>query len=231
MKLWSIISGALLFLVLLFYYLKFGANGTISDSTEVWGQFGDYLGGVLNPILSFISIVLLIRSLDFQREANNSLIKENKRQEQLEEQRKFEIKFYNMIETQKVIFDSFFITILSDEFKSTSAVTKLENIIFDLIEKSYSKDKIREVICGIDDDDNIYSVVRRFHLILNLTDSLADTKLKSEYREILINFTEYKLLCLIAIAVHYFDWDCAIKIRSSNIFNEHGLSEYISQLS
>jgi hypothetical protein len=31
-----------------------------SASTEVWGQYGDYIGGLLNPILSIFNICLLI---------------------------------------------------------------------------------------------------------------------------------------------------------------------------
>ncbi|HCI5712570.1 TPA: putative phage abortive infection protein, partial [Klebsiella pneumoniae] len=33
------------------------------DSVEKWGQFGDYIGGVLNPALAFISIMLVCFTL------------------------------------------------------------------------------------------------------------------------------------------------------------------------
>lgn len=64
-----------------------------SDSKSDWGTFGDYVGGVLNPILSFISIVMLINSINLQREANNSLIEDSKRQSKLEDKRSFEVSF------------------------------------------------------------------------------------------------------------------------------------------
>lgn len=76
------------------YYLNFGIDGDISQKTDIWGQFGDYLGGVLNPILSFISIYLLINSLSLQHRANASLVDEIKRQEKLEEFKKFEFRFF-----------------------------------------------------------------------------------------------------------------------------------------
>ena len=60
------------------YYHNFGISGDVSQKTDVWGQFGDYVGGVLNPILSFISIYLLISSLSLQRQANTSLVDEIK---------------------------------------------------------------------------------------------------------------------------------------------------------
>ncbi|HEX8615655.1 MAG TPA: hypothetical protein VF800_30605 [Telluria sp.] len=42
--------------------------GSVFDSDqEGWGQFGDYLGGTLNPLLSFLSLVLFVISLLSQR--------------------------------------------------------------------------------------------------------------------------------------------------------------------
>ena len=50
------------------YALQFASSG-ISDSPEQWGQFGDYVGGLLNPAFSLVVIVLLIHSLHQNREA------------------------------------------------------------------------------------------------------------------------------------------------------------------
>jgi hypothetical protein len=33
----------------------------------VWGQLGDYMGGVLNPLLSFLALYLLVRTLQLQQ--------------------------------------------------------------------------------------------------------------------------------------------------------------------
>ncbi|WAC02954.1 hypothetical protein N7U66_04815 [Lacinutrix neustonica] len=40
------------------YFIKF--NGGISNETAVWGAFGDYFGGILNPIFAIINIGILI---------------------------------------------------------------------------------------------------------------------------------------------------------------------------
>ncbi len=80
--------------VILAYVFNFNTGKGLSKSTEVWAQFGDYLGGVVNPILTFLSIVLLIKSVNLQREANSSLILENKRQEHLDYLKNFESRFY-----------------------------------------------------------------------------------------------------------------------------------------
>ncbi|WP_213342800.1 putative phage abortive infection protein [Enterobacter hormaechei] len=44
------------------YWTIFGALPA-SQSVEKWGQFGDYIGGVLNPGLSFLSIILVCFTL------------------------------------------------------------------------------------------------------------------------------------------------------------------------
>ncbi|MBL0612281.1 hypothetical protein JD508_18815 [Aeromonas jandaei] len=231
MRSWLLVSVAMIIAVASFYYLNFGIGGHISDQTDTWAQFGDYFGGVLNPVLSFISIVLLVRSLNFQREANDSLINDSKRQEKFEKIRKLELMLYNSLETQSNMFDVFSITLNNVEYKSAKAVTKLENLIFDLLEHKYSKDDIKCVIEGIDEDDHIFSTVRRFSLILKLIQSYGNEQEISEYKAVLINFTNYKLLCLIAITTVYFDWDCVSDITKSRVLIDHGLDNYIKSLS
>lgn len=41
-------------------------NGTFSHDQDVWGQFGDFLGGTLNPILSFLTLLALVFTLLLQ---------------------------------------------------------------------------------------------------------------------------------------------------------------------
>lgn len=38
----------------------------ISEKADVWGQFGDYLGGVLNPLFGFLSVLALLIALVLQ---------------------------------------------------------------------------------------------------------------------------------------------------------------------
>ena len=42
--------------------------GKFSDSQEVWGQFGDYLGGLLNPILALAALLALLKTISIQSE-------------------------------------------------------------------------------------------------------------------------------------------------------------------
>ncbi|MCL6308867.1 hypothetical protein QQL38_11090 [Pseudomonas syringae] len=56
---------------------------------EAWGQFGDYFGGVLNPLLSFAGFVTLLITLRMQLAANGR--SEDMYQKQVREQRLFQL--------------------------------------------------------------------------------------------------------------------------------------------
>ena len=59
------IAGILFVLgVLVFYYRYF--PGEVSDNHERWGTFGDFVGGTLNPILSFFSFIALLITIFLQ---------------------------------------------------------------------------------------------------------------------------------------------------------------------
>lgn len=78
-----IIVGALIFMVVTYaaYFLKF--HGILSETQGDWGQFGDYLGGTLNPLLSFLSLIALVFtvSLQTQQLENSRLALDNSKAE------------------------------------------------------------------------------------------------------------------------------------------------------
>lgn len=42
--------------------------GAVSDDPAVWGQFGDYVGGLLNPLIALLAFYWLTRSVLIQRQ-------------------------------------------------------------------------------------------------------------------------------------------------------------------
>lgn len=70
-------AGAILLAAFCAYFQEF--HGGFSPKQEIWGQFGDFVGGTVNPILSFLTlialvltVVLQIRQLDLAREELNN---------------------------------------------------------------------------------------------------------------------------------------------------------------
>lgn len=73
-----------------FYIDKFGGNfSNITDDLGKWGQTGDFFGGILNPLLSFLSLLALVitlRQTDLALKQNRIALEQSK--EELELSRK-----------------------------------------------------------------------------------------------------------------------------------------------
>jgi len=180
-----------------------------SDSKGDWGTFGDYVGGVLNPILSFISIVMLINSINLQREANNSLIEDSKRQSKLEDKRSFEVSFYNLIEAEREEFKELELILPNGTFKSVKAVNELENYITNYIEVNNSTlSETSAILGGIDDASGmaIFSVVRGFYVLTKLINEKCPIEDREHYIDVCVSLTPVKAINILVIAVVYFDW-------------------------
>ncbi len=61
----SIVVVVLLFFVIGAYIVNF-KNYYVSESVSDWGAFGDYIGGLLNPALSLISVILILVTIKQQ---------------------------------------------------------------------------------------------------------------------------------------------------------------------
>lgn len=90
-KFWLILAAVFALIVILGvagkYVLVFSTY--VIPDQEKWGQFGDYFGGVLNPILSFFAFIALLVTLRTQFVASED--GERRHDEQLREQRLFQL--------------------------------------------------------------------------------------------------------------------------------------------
>ena len=55
-------------LVMILYFSHFGVTRTFHEDRGVWGQFGDYMGGVLNPIIALFALWGIIQTIRLQGE-------------------------------------------------------------------------------------------------------------------------------------------------------------------
>lgn len=63
--LFAISSSIILLFVFGLYFYKFALLG-LSNNQELWEQFGDFIGGTLNPILAFLSFMALLYTIKIQ---------------------------------------------------------------------------------------------------------------------------------------------------------------------
>lgn len=229
------IAAGLIAVVSLFYvgnfYFRLGY--VVSDSPEAWGQLGDYAGGILNPLLSFISIVLLIKSLALQNDANSDLRDEIRNTRKTERLRSFEAQLFHMIESQRSLFDSLRMEISLngenvEKFGADAVIAIEDEIIrirdeFDL--DQLGDDHIREFLKHVDNTDKIFGVTRIFYNIVKLiTDKLSDDNGFEEndrtaHYVTLINFSDFALLRLIMIAVQFMDYHSVEYLKKNSEFS------------
>lgn len=69
-RLWQVIVAAYVGFIFLFYFYWFGVvnPSTISHETSKWGEFGDYVGGALNPVLALAAFFWLTKAVRYQKE-------------------------------------------------------------------------------------------------------------------------------------------------------------------
>ena len=222
------IWGALLaiFLVALSYFIYFYLVLDIpfSDSADEWSGFGDYFGGLLNPILSFIAVVLLIKSLDAQKKANDCLTEQLVSNEKAEKLSKFENLFFNLVSSQREIYKDLKLNVKIHHKEHELPAEKAIFIMDTRIEALRVENNI-ESICAyveeIDKNDRIYSLMRAFYLIVRLiSDRLSsqdkfDQNERNTYFRTLIHLTDFTHFRLILIGLMYLD------CYPSNYLKEH----------
>jgi hypothetical protein len=226
-----LIAATTILIIIVFYLANFlPIFGTqLSGDTAVWGQFGDYIGGTLNPVLSFASVVLLIRSLTLQNEANDALKKELKNNEITENFRSFSVLFFSMIESQRSLYQEFRIT--SDHgttqavfISGAAAVNFIEEKIEELRDSDASDTRIAEFLEDLDSEDRLFGILRAFYItVKTVCEKLDKNKgfeldLAKEQIITLINFTDFSQLRLIVIGAQFLNYKSCQYLKANDLF-------------
>lgn len=217
------------------FYFKLGYM--ISDKPDAWGQLGDFIGGMINPILSFMSFVFIIKSLNLQNEANLELREEVKSTRKTEKLRSFETQLFHMIGSQRATFESFKVNeVLDDrvlERCEVDAVIAIEAEV-QRLRADFSDDVVVGYLEVVDPKDKIYGLTRIFYnMVKMISEKLSDSHgfcsedRKSHYLT-LINFTDFALLRLIMMNAQFMDYPSTEYLKNnlefSSVLDEVGLN-------
>lgn len=110
MLVWMITAAIMaLLLVVATYVYKF--RGSLAPDQSTWGQFGDYLGGVLNPIFALFALFALLYTIVLQvRELNDTRL-ELSRATQAAQMQTFENTVFQLLQLQRHIVGSWQVTV------------------------------------------------------------------------------------------------------------------------
>lgn len=77
------------------YLFEFGTMR--SQKQDVWGQFGDYIGGILNPIVSFIALIFLVKTYRHQKQELALTASALKAEQRLADIERQESRFFDLL--------------------------------------------------------------------------------------------------------------------------------------
>lgn len=235
------VAAALLIIAVFASYLfhfYFTLGYGVSNDPAVWGQLGDYFGGILNPALSFISLILLIKSLMLQNQANQDLREEISETRKSERLRSFEVQLFNMLDSQRAALDQFRIEFEVGgvvEIKyGCDAIIKIEDDVERLRESSDDAGVVARYLKEVDFADQLFGVTRVFYnMVKMISEKLSDSngfclEDRSSHYLTLINFTDFALLRLVMISAQFMDYSSTRYLKANDEFNvvldEVGLS-------
>ena len=145
------IAAVAAFLIILGLYIAYFKNLSVTNDSATWGTFGDYLGGTLNPIISFLALIGLLYTIHQQAqemqatreelkqaaEQQRQQVEQQSRQSEIFNLQQFESTFFSLLEQHNKIVETLFKNI--DEInKYNPAHDNKDSFINEIYEK-YSK--------------------------------------------------------------------------------------------
>lgn len=91
--------------VIFLYVLKFYSYDISEDSGD-WGTFGDYVGGLLNPFLSFLALIVLLRTYSTQRKELEETQEILNEQKETQKRQQFESTFFELLKVHNQALES-----------------------------------------------------------------------------------------------------------------------------
>ncbi|MEX9770431.1 hypothetical protein WEU31_07890 [Morganella morganii] len=208
-----------------FYWFKIELDYETSKNPEVWGQFGDFVGGLLNPILSFITVVILIITSLYQQNQYQHM-------EKREANKRFDDRFYGMISYQRDF---------SHEFKcrlpnGTDASLK-ELIVY--IESIFFDTKNHAPLNNEAFRNSIFPLIRGFYILVKMINDSHKDKVSNDdtarYYEWLVNLSDYDLMRLVLFCIFYYEGISSFEYIKSNdkfinTLSKIGWESYINEI-
>jgi len=231
----SVITGALLV-----YAINFNPWLGFSEDKGDWGTFGDFIGGFSNPIITFITMCMLIKSIDLQKDANESIIQQNTqiknseaRQKEIEDLRSFESTFYSLAEVARQEYSRL-------RIKDSSGNEHFGSFAVSYIEEEILKQHIENIKLGhpsdflalfnkLDEESSmaLFSSVRSFYILFKVTTEACPATYQERYIEICNYTMPVRFLNLVCIAQAYSDWEILKLLTKHNFFEKKGIKEYL----
>lgn len=98
-NLWWVKVATIIGILVVLFYIYFFRNQGISSNSNIWGSFGEYVGGIVGTILIFVTVILLYKSLTTQMLEFFKLSK-------LQTEQNFDSMLFNLLEAHNYVLDN-----------------------------------------------------------------------------------------------------------------------------
>lgn len=92
-------------IVILSYAINFRVH-SVSDKSGDWGTFGDFVGGILNPMLSFLALIIVLKTYLSQQKELKETQKILKEQSETQKRQQFDSTFFALLQELKSLNES-----------------------------------------------------------------------------------------------------------------------------
>lgn len=162
---WPFWGGIGLFVLIVGFY-SINIEGSLSTDTDDWGTFGDYVGGLANPVIALIVLYYVYRSFKIQKTELKETRKEFKKSRETQEK---QTKFQSI--NNRAYLLQCKITWLNQNIKSTDDILNRESDAFIRLNEEFKdEENIDKRILILTDIQNSLEYRKSFMEIRKNTD-------------------------------------------------------------
>lgn len=182
---------------ILLYIIFFGIN--ISNDHQLWAESGDFFGGILNPILAFLSFIALLLTINIQIREHRATIHELEQTKKIHSEQsvifsnqnleiikdKYEKRFFQLMEIQSRSEDKLFYK----GYAGTLAFPIIEQDLTRIIEENWisqNKELIQKIQDYFDTNSKIFDPF--FRSLMFTVDFVLNLKTKNIFNQDELDF-------------------------------------------
>ena len=214
------------------YFYMTGGSFTKGDL----GTLGDFIGGNINPILTFISTVLLIEAAAMQRTAaENAKSSEMKARATIRQQsalaikQSFESSLFNLINLCIGEYKNTTIDLKSGTYSGNRAFSKYLELYDSLIAGGSALDalvKLEEI-----SSDALFDNIKNFSATFKFIEESAPKSEKENYISLILTIMPTAFVQLMCIAMVHSSWPIMGNFQKSGIFEKPAVKQLIDHYS
>lgn len=207
----------LLGIVWAFYFRNF--HGDFSSSQGDWGTFGDFTGGVINPLLNFITIYLLITQYIQARD-------DSQQQRHEDSIKAFESSFFTFTSIALNEYKTFKIETTDKDLLGPAAIGHIQEYIKELSDKKLN---IYEGFNEFDQSqhDSIYSLVASFCVVFKLIEDSCPPEAKEKYLNLFSMLLPTKVTYLLCACSAVTKWKILKHPSSLGYFEKESVKKVV----